>query len=363
MVKTLAILGATGSIGASTLDLVRQHPSLYRVEVLTAHSNTDLLIALAHEFKPKYVAGGDYNALKAAGLHVLSFDEAASVKVDLCVAAITGIAGLSPVWHAISAGNTIALANKETLVAAGDLVMAHAKANNVTILPVDSEHNALFQALAGSRLEDVSSLILTASGGPFRTWDAARIAHATPKEALKHPNWSMGAKVTIDSASLMNKGLEVIEAYHLFGLTPEVIVHPQSVVHGLVSYKDGSFIAQMGASDMRIPIASCLAYPSRIVSNVAKLDLVALAKLTFEAPDRVRFPCLKLAEEALKSGNTCVLNAANEVAVAKFLRGEITFGAIAEIVENALEEFDFGGSPTSLDAVFALDASVRRVLS
>jgi 1-deoxy-D-xylulose-5-phosphate reductoisomerase len=330
--------------------------------VLTAHENTAGLIALAHEFKPKYVAGGDYSALKTAGLNVLSLDEAASYKVDLCIAAITGIAGLSPVWHAISAGNTIALANKETLVAAGDLVMAHARSCGVTILPVDSEHNALFQALAGSRLEDVSSLILTASGGPFRTWEAERIAKATPSQALKHPNWSMGAKVTIDSASLMNKGLEVIEAYHLFGLTPEVIVHPQSVVHGLVSFKDGSFIAQMGASDMRIPIASALAYPARISSNVAKLDLVALGKLTFEAPDRARFPCLHLAEEALKQGNTCVLNAANEVAVAKFLKGEIAFGEIAMMVEKALETF----SPLplrSIEDVFARDAEVRQALA
>jgi 1-deoxy-D-xylulose-5-phosphate reductoisomerase len=285
-VKSLTILGATGSIGASTLALVAENPSAFSITALTAEQNVEDLARLALAHKAKFAVIADeskFLELKSllsgsktkalAGKQAL--EEAASFKTDLVISAITGIAGLKPTYAAIEAGNTVALANKESLVAAGALVMQRAKQKGVTILPVDSEHNALFQALYGYSLNDVDKLILTASGGPFRTWDKAKIDVASKKEALKHPNWNMGAKVTIDSASLMNKGLELIEAHFLFDCPAEkleVIVHPQSVIHGLAAYKDGSFLAQMGASDMRIPISSCLNYPLRAKSSVEKLD-------------------------------------------------------------------------------------------
>jgi 1-deoxy-D-xylulose-5-phosphate reductoisomerase len=351
--RSVTILGATGSIGASTIDLIKREPHRYRVEAVTANTNATALAGLARELGVRFAAIGDpasYRELKDAlagsdiesGAGESALVEAAERPADWVIGAITGSAGLKPTLAAAERGAIVAIANKECLVCAGGLFMRRAAASGATVLPVDSEHNALFQAMGANRREDVRRVILTASGGPFRTWTAAAIQAATPEQALKHPNWSMGPKVTIDSATLMNKGLEVIEAHHLFALAPseiDVLVHPQSIVHGLVEFRDGSLIAQLGSPDMRIPIAHCLAWPHRIDGPAKRLDLAQAATLTFENPDVERFPALALARRALEAGGAAptVLNAANEVAVAEFLGKNLDFLGITALVEATLE--------------------------
>jgi 1-deoxy-D-xylulose-5-phosphate reductoisomerase len=350
--RSVTLLGATGSIGASTIDLIKREPARYRVEAVSAHTNATALAALAREIGARFAAVGDnaaYRELKeglaGTGITAAAGDdalvEAAQRPADWVIGAITGAAGLKPTLAAAERGAIVALANKETLVCAGGLFMRRAAACGATVLPVDSEHNALFQAMSAGRREDVRRVILTASGGPFRTWTAAQIRGATPEQALKHPNWTMGPKVTIDSATLMNKGLEVIEAHHLFALKPaeiDVVVHAQSVIHGLVEFRDGSFIAQLGSPDMRIPIAHCLAWPERINGPAPRLDLAQVATLSFERPDLARFPALGLARRALETGGGAptVLNAANEVAVAEFLAKKLRFAGIPALVEATL---------------------------
>ncbi|MBW8857310.1 MAG: 1-deoxy-D-xylulose-5-phosphate reductoisomerase, partial [Bradyrhizobium sp.] len=314
-VRGVTILGATGSIGSSTIDLLKRQKGRFTVEALTAHRNGAALAKLARELGAGFAAVGDpaaYKELKselsgskvevAAGSDAVA--EAARRPADMVIGAITGVAGLEPSLAAIERGATLALANKESLVCAGTLVMRRARQTGAMVLPVDSEHNALFQALTAGRREDVTKVIITASGGPFRTWSKDEIRKATLQAALKHPNWSMGPKVTIDSATLMNKGLEVIEAYHLFALNPdeiEVLVHPQSIVHGMVEFRDGSVIAHLGPHDMRVPIAHCLAWPDRIDGPVKRLNLAEVGSLTFEKPDLDRFPALGLAWQALRT--------------------------------------------------------------
>src|SRR6202140_1790108 len=324
--RSVTLLGATGSIGASTIDLIKREPGRYRVEAVSANKSAAALAALARELNARFAAVGDpaaYGELKdalagtgiavAAGADALI--EAAQRPAQWVIGAITGAAGLKPTLAAAERGGIGALANKECLVCGGALLMPRGAACGATVLPVDSEHNALFQAMSAGRRQDVRRVILTASGGPFRTKTAGEIRAATPEQALRHPNWTMGPKVTIDSATLMNKGLEVIEAYHLFALKPEeidVLVHPQLVVHGLVEFRDGSVVAQLGSPDMRIPIAHCLAWPRRIDGPAARLDLAQVRELTFEAPDLVRFPALALARRVLQAGGAAptVLNAA-----------------------------------------------------
>jgi 1-deoxy-D-xylulose-5-phosphate reductoisomerase len=352
-VRGVTILGATGSIGSSTVDLLKRQNGRFTVQALTAHKNGAALAKLARELDARFAAVGDHAAyrelkseLSGSGIEAAAgpdaVAEAARRPAEWVIGAITGAAGLEPALAAIERGATLALANKECLVCAGSLFMRRARETGAIVLPVDSEHNALFQAMTAGRREDVTKVIITASGGPFRTWSKDDIRKATLAAALKHPNWSMGPKVTIDSATLMNKGLEVIEAYHLFNLDPdeiEVLVHPQSIVHGMVEFRDGSVIAHLGAHDMRIPIAHCLAYPDRIDGPAKRLDLAAIGSLTFEKPDLERFPALGLAWQALRTGSgaTTVLNAANEIAVAAFVEGKIGFTGIAALVEATLD--------------------------
>jgi len=376
--RSVTLLGATGSIGASTIDLLKRERSRYRVEAVTANKNTAALAALARETGARFAAVGDpaaYGELKdalagsgiEAGAGESALIEAAQRPADWVIGAITGAAGLRPTLAAAERGAIVALANKETLVCAGGLFMRRAAAAGATVLPVDSEHNALFQSMSGSRREDVRRVILTASGGPFRTASAQAIRAATVEQALKHPNWSMGAKVTIDSATLMNKGLEVIEAHHLFALPSEqidVLVHPQSIVHSLVEFRDGSLIAQLGSPDMRIPIAYCLAWPERIDGPAPRLDLTQHSSLTFEAPDMTRFPALALARRALELGGGAptVLNAANEVAVAEFLGRRLSFGGIAALVEATLEAAlsrNWTIEPESIEEALSVDHNSR----
>src|SRR5215470_7899690 len=376
--RTVTLLGATGSIGASTIDLLKRERKRFRVEAVCANKSAAALAALARELGARFAAVGDpaaYGELKAAlagtGIEVAAGEsglvEAAERPAQWVIGAITGAAGLKPTLAAAERGAIVALANKECLVCAGDLFMRRAAASGATVLPVDSEHNALFQAMSGSRREDVRRVILTASGGPFRTWSAAAIRVATPEQALKHPNWSMGPKVTIDSATLMNKGLEVIEAHHLFALAPseiDVLVHPQSIVHGLVEFRDGSLIAQLGSPDMRVPIAHCLAWPQRISGPAERLDLARQGSLTFENPDLDRFPALGLARQALEAGAGAptVLNAANEVAVAAFLARGLQFLGIAALVEATLEAAAKRGlvrEPTTVEDALAVDHDSR----
>ena len=380
-VRSVTILGATGSIGSSTVDLLKRQPGRFSVEALTAHKNGVALAQLARELGARFAAVADpsaYNELKselsgtgieaAAGTDAVV--EAARRPADWVIGAITGAAGLEPALAAIERGATLALANKECLVCAGTLFMRRAKETNAQVLPVDSEHNALFQAMTAGRREDVTKVIITASGGPFRTWSKDDIVRkATLQAALKHPNWSMGPKVTIDSATLMNKGLEVIEAYHLFNLSPdeiEVLVHPQSIVHGMVEFRDGSVIAHLGAHDMRIPIAHCLAYPDRIDGPAKRLDLAEIGSLTFEKPDLDRFPALGLAWQALRTGSgaTTVLNAANEIAVAEFVAGKIGFTGIPALVEATLNVAAGRGvmrEPGSIEEAVAVDHNSRLI--
>jgi 1-deoxy-D-xylulose-5-phosphate reductoisomerase len=379
-VKTVTVLGATGSIGDSTLDLLRGARGRYRVEALTANSNVEVLVKLAREFDARFVAVADparFGELKDAlagsgiecGVGESAIIEAASRPADWLMAAVSGAAGLKPALAAVDRGTTIALANKECLVCAGDFFMQRAAKAGACILPADSEHNALFQALSSGNRDELTRVIITASGGPFRTWAAPDIEKATLAQALKHPNWSMGRKITIDSASMMNKGLEVIEAACLFALTPDeidVLVHPQSIVHGMVEFSDRSVVAQLGTPDMRTPIAHCLGWPERIAGPATKLDLASIGQLTFEAPDFTRFPALRLAYDALKTGNgaTTVYNAANEIAVAAFIGEKIRFGAIARLVEATMNGWVRAGNLaplTSADDAIAVDHNARNM--
>ncbi len=374
MRRQLSLFGATGSVGRSTLDLVRQDGESWALSVLTANSDVAELARLAREFRPALAVIADearYGELKealagtgveiAAGADALV--EAAKRPTDLVMAAIVGCAGLAPTMAALEAGHDVALANKEALVSAGDLMTAAAKASGATILPVDSEHNAIFQCLAGGRIDQVKRIILTASGGPFRTLSAAKMAHVTPAEAVAHPNWSMGAKISVDSATMMNKGLELIEAHHLFpvGLDRiEILVHPQSVIHSMVEYIDRSTLAQLGSPDMRIPISSALAWPQRMETPCAPLDLAAIGRLDFEAPDEARFPATALCRAAIDEGGArpAQLNAANEVAVAAFLAGRISFPAIIDTVRRVIDAAA-PAHPASLQDIFSVDAASR----
>jgi 1-deoxy-D-xylulose-5-phosphate reductoisomerase len=376
--RVVTVLGATGSIGTSTIDLLRRSRGRFRVEALTAHSNVAALAELAIEFNVRFAAVAEearYDELKAAlagtgiavGAGENAMIEAAQRPANWVMAAMSGAAGLKPAIAAAERGVTVALANKECLVCAGEVFMRQAEKSGATVLPVDSEHNALFQAMGAGRREDLTKVILTASGGPFRTWTREQIENATIEQALKHPNWSMGRKITIDSASMFNKGLEIIEAYHLFDLEPdqiEVLVHPQSIIHGLVEFSDCSVIAQMGAPDMRTPIAHCLAWPERIDGPAKKLDLAAIGQLTFEAPDPVRFPSLRLVQEALRAGGAMptVFNAANEVAVDAFLNGRMGFGGIARLVEATMEKASRSNAlPRTADDALSIDHSSRNM--
>jgi 1-deoxy-D-xylulose-5-phosphate reductoisomerase len=375
MTRSLTLLGATGSIGASTLDLVRRNRDDWQVDALTAQCSAVELAALALEFGAKLAVVGDErclpelrDALGSSGIEVAggrqALIEAAARPVDMTVAAIVGCAGLSPVMAAVERGGTIALANKEALVSAGEVLMQAVVRHGATLLPTDSEHNAIFQCLSAGRIEEVAKITLTASGGPLRTWTQAQLDAATPAEAVAHPNWSMGAKISVDSATMMNKGLEYIEAYHLFPVGLEklgIVVHPQSVIHSMVEFRDRSTLAQLGPSDMRVPIASCLAWPQRMETPLAPLDLAAIGELTFFEPDEVRFPATRLAREAIRAGGSApaILNAANEVAVAAFLAGQIAFTRIAALVEETLNRSNDAPRPASLAEVLDVDQSAR----
>lgn len=375
--QTIAILGSTGSIGTQALDLVRLHPERFRVTALTAHRNKELLFQQVREFRPEmagltepvsmeeipqdlrfchWVMGKE--ALRAA---------AAEVPADMVLVSVVGIAGLQSVMDALQANRQVLLANKEALVTGGHLVMDAARRIGKPMLPVDSEHSAIFQCLQGAAPNKPVKLLLTASGGPFRTWSREQIAAATRAQALKHPNWSMGAKITIDSASMFNKALEIMEARWLFDMPPEkiqVVVHPQSIVHSAVEFEDGAVIAQMGVPDMRVPIQYAMAYPERLTTGSKPLDLFALGQLTFEPGDPERFPALRLAGECLKAGGAActILNGANEAAVAAFLREEIPFGGITRLVEGTLQKL--GSMPADhLEDIFAADAAARRVVA
>ncbi len=374
MIRTLSIFGATGSVGLSTLDLVRQHREKYRVVALTANGNAAELAKLAKEFDAEIAVVADETAYPAltealSGTNIKAATgpealiEAAQMGADWTMAAIVGCAGLPPTMAAIEAGKTVALANKEALVSAGDLMMAAVQRSGATLLPVDSEHNAIFQCLAGGRIDQVRKITLTASGGPFRTYSLDQMRAVTPAQAVAHPNWDMGAKISVDSATMFNKGLELIEAHHLFpvGLDKlDIVVHPQSVIHSMVEYVDRSTLAQLGSPDMRIPIASTLAWPERLETNSAPLDLARISKLEFEAPDLVRFPALRLARAAAEQGGAtpAILNAANEVAVAAFLGGRISFLDIASVVEETLTGYR-PNAPHSLTDLFSIDAAAR----
>ncbi|MDO4693158.1 MAG: 1-deoxy-D-xylulose-5-phosphate reductoisomerase [Eikenella sp.] len=378
---TLTLLGSTGSIGLSTLDVIARHPDKFRVFALAGHTQTAKLAEQCAAFRPRYAVVADAGKaadlrarLAAAGCHTevlhgaqALVEVASAPEVDGVMAAIVGAAGLPPTLAAARAGKTVYLANKETLVVAGSLFMQAAAQAGARILPVDSEHNAIYQVLPAHKgyLKEggIESIVLTASGGPFLHTDLAALPAITPAQAVKHPNWSMGQKISVDSATMMNKGLELIEAHWLFACPPErleVVIHPQSVIHSMVRYADGSVLAQMGTPDMRTPIAYCLGLPERIESGAARLDFATLSSLTFAAPDFQRFPCLKLAYEAMHSGGSapCVLNAANEVAVAAFLAGRIRFTDIAAVVAQCLAQHQ-AVPPESIAALLALDAEIR----
>jgi 1-deoxy-D-xylulose-5-phosphate reductoisomerase len=377
-IRTVTVLGATGSVGTSTVDLLKRGNGQYRVEAVTAHRNAAQLAQIARDLCARVAVVADpsaYAELKAAlagsGIEAASGEaaviEAAERPADWIMAAVSGSVGLKPTLAAAKLGRTVALANKECLVCAGGMFMRTAAAAGATVLPVDSEHNAIFQALSAGPREDVSRVVITASGGPFRTWTRDAMRAATVEQALKHPNWSLGPKITIDSATMMNKCLELIEAHHLFAVEPArlaVLVHPQSIIHGMVEYRDGSVVAQLGSPDMRIPIAHCLAWPTRIDGPAARLDLARVGSLTFEAPDPDRFPALALGRRALETGGSAptVLNAANEVAVAAFIGRRIGFGGIAELVEatlNAAEQRNALAEPQDIDEALAVDHIAR----
>ena len=375
--KSLALLGSTGSIGTQALAVVREQPGRFRVAVLTAGRQWELLVAQAREFRPAAVVIGDefYHEVKAAladqpATQVLAgataLDEVVRrPDVDIVLTALVGYAGLAPTVAAIRAGKDIALANKETLVVAGELITGLARQHDVRLLPVDSEHSAIFQCLVGEENNPIEKIILTASGGPFRGRTAAELAHITKAQALKHPNWTMGAKITIDSASLMNKGLEVMEAKWLFGLANEqmeVVVHPQSIVHSLVQFRDGSLKAQLGLPDMKLPIQYALGYPQRLRNDFPRFSFLAYPTLSFEAPDEATFRHLPLAYQAMRAGGNapCVLNAANEVAVAAFLHDQVSFLGMADVVAGCLERVPYLAAPTLADLEI-VDAEARRV--
>jgi len=376
--RGVTILGSTGSIGCNTVDLIERRPDLYRVEALVANSRVDILAEQARKLKARLAVVADesaYGALKAAlagtGIEVAAGPQAvvaaAELPAEWVMAAIVGAAGLAPTLAAVRRGAVVGLANKECLVCAGQLMMAEVEKHGATLLPVDSEHSAIFQVFEADQHDKIDKIILTASGGPFRTKTREFMADVTPEQAVAHPNWSMGAKISVDSASMFNKGLELIEAHHLFAMPEDkidIVVHPQSVIHSLVAYVDGSVLAQLGSPDMRTPIAYALGWPNRIEAPVPKLDLAAIATLTFEAPDPVRFPSLRLAREALRAGGSAaaVMNAANEVAVAAFLGRRIGFLDIASIVERTVAgvpHCELGG----IDDVLSQDAEARRFAS
>ncbi len=381
--QVLTILGSTGSIGESTLDVVSRHPEKFRVFALAGHRQVDKLVAQCKQFRPEYAVVGDAGhaaelekKLKQEGIDTqvlygsqALIDVASADEVSGVMCAIVGAAGLPSALAAAQKGKTIYLANKETLVVSGALFMETARQNSATVLPIDSEHNAIFQVLPRDytgRLNEhgINSIILTASGGPFLNTDLSTFDSITPEQAVKHPNWSMGRKISVDSASMMNKGLELIEAHWLFNCPPEkleVVIHPQSVIHSMVRYRDGSVLAQLGNPDMRTPIAYCLGLPERIDSGVGELDFGALSALTFQKPDFDRFPCLKLAYQAMNAGGAapCVLNAANEVAVAAFLDKRIKFTDIAKVIAHCLAQ-DFSDGRHDIEGLLAQDAQTRR---
>lgn len=374
MTRTISLLGATGSIGASTLDLIRHNRADWQVEALTANCSASALAQLAREFDARIAVVGDESCLpelraalegtdiEAAGGSA-ALCEAAARPVDMTVAAIVGCAGLAPTMAAVEAGGTIALANKEALVSAGDILKSAIARAGASLLPTDSEHNAIFQCLAGNKVREVRRIILTASGGPFRTLSADQLKSVTREQALKHPNWDMGAKITIDSATMMNKGLEFIEAHHLFPVGLEnidILVHPQSIIHSMVEYRDRSVLAQLGPSDMRVPIASCLAYPERMETPLTPLDLAMIGELTFEAPNEELFPATRIAREAIEAGGAApaVLNAANEIAVEAFLNERIGFTRITAVAESVLARY-IPSEPATMEDVLAIDAEAR----
>jgi 1-deoxy-D-xylulose-5-phosphate reductoisomerase len=372
--RTVSILGSTGSVGQSTVDLVGSAPDRFKVKALTAHRNASLLIQQARLLKPDIVAIADGNfytdvkeGLAGEPIEILSGSEGvievARQKVDWTMAAIVGFAGLKPVLEAIRHSGIVAIANKEPLVAAGSLVMREAQACGTKILPVDSEHNAIFQVFDQENRGSIERLILTASGGPFRSWSVEQMKAATPEQAVAHPNWSMGAKISVDSATMMNKGLEVIEAHHLFGMPADkidVLIHPQSVIHSMVEYSDGSVLAQLGAPDMRTPIAYALAWPERMATTGQRLDLARMRQLDFSEPDFKKFPALALAYDCLKAGAaSCVaLNAANEIAVQAFLDRKIGFSDITRIINSTLEHAPATGA-NDLESILSCDLAMR----
>ena len=379
--QQVTVLGSTGSIGQNTLDVIAQHPNRYQVFALVAGANWQKMLLDAQRFSPEVIVMADATAadqlrreLSGSNIDVQSglqamIDVSETSSVDIVMAAIVGAAGLPASLAAAKAGKKVLLANKESLVVAGDLFMRTVRENGATLLPIDSEHNAIFQCLEGGKFDreqgGVSRILLTGSGGPFRTTDLSEFGAITPERAIAHPNWSMGPKISVDSATMMNKGLELIEACWLFGVTPadiDVVLHPQSIIHSMVSYLDGSVIAQMGNPDMRTPIAYGLAYPERIASGVKTLDFTEVARLDFDVPDRQRYPCLWLAREAFAAGGAspAVLNAANEVAVAAFLAGEIAFCDIARVCERTLEA-KFSDAIDSLDEILSIDRAAREV--
>ncbi len=379
MKKHVAILGSTGSIGTQALEVIRSHPENFGVELLTANGNAELLIKQAKEFSPNTVVIGDVSklqlvrdALKDLPVKIFAGDEAiaqavAMDDIDIVLTALVGYAGLKPTLEAIRAGKQVALANKETLVVAGELITALAKEKGVNIYPVDSEHSAIFQCLAGEWHNKIEKIYLTASGGPFRGKDRNFLSSIKKEQALKHPNWDMGAKVTIDSATLMNKGLEMIEAKWLFGLNPEqidVIVHPQSIIHSIVQFEDGSMKAQMGLPDMKLPIQYALGYPQRLKSDFKRFDFINCTSLTFEKADTETFRNLALATEAMKRcGNMpCIVNAANEIAVAAFLRDQIGFLEMSDVIEDCMEKISFIAQPSYEDYVETDSETRKRAL-
>lgn len=376
--KTVTILGATGSVGQSTLDLILHNPDAYEVIALTALSDVEGLARAARAVSTKFAIIGDESrlaelqaALSGTGIQVAAGEaavvEAARSGADWTMAAIVGCAGLMPVMAALEGGKTLAFANKEALVSAGSLMMDAAQASGATLLPVDSEHNAIFQCLDRSAPQGVARIILTASGGPFRTTALDTMARATPEQAVAHPNWSMGAKISVDSATMMNKGLELIEAHHLFAMPSDrldVVIHPQSVIHSMVEYVDGSVLAQLGAADMRIPIAHTLAWPERMDTPCERLNLIEIGRLDFEAPDLGRFPALRLAREAMVAGGAApaILNASNEIAVAAFLGRQIAFGEVSGVVARVLDRYG-PAAPATLADVLQIDTEARRLAS
>jgi 1-deoxy-D-xylulose-5-phosphate reductoisomerase len=375
-VKTVTILGATGSVGSSTLDLIERDPDAFQVLALTAdrdvaklaaaaiRTNARLAVVADEAYLPALRVRLEGSGIQAGGGRQALLDTAA-MGADWTMAAIVGCAGLEPVTAAVEQGGTVVLANKEPLVSAGEIILAAAKQYGATLLPADSEHNAIFQCFDATRPERVRRIVITCSGGPFRDWSIEQMRSVTPEQAVAHPNWSMGAKISVDSATCMNKGLELIEAARLFPVPHdaiEIVIHPQSVIHSLVDYVDGSVLAQLGPPDMRTPIAHCLAWPDRMPTPMAPLDLVAIGRLEFSAPDEERFPALRLARAALDAGGArpAILNAANEIAVAAFLEKRLSFLEIAAIVSDTLDCYD-PTAPQTLDEVLAVDAGARRI--